>query len=71
MTNYVINNGAALVASRLTGGETADADKERAEWLAASQAILQNTWDNAADEAFNELGVESAGAGCQVEIRQQ
>jgi predicted DNA-binding antitoxin AbrB/MazE fold protein len=31
------------------------ADAERAEWLAASEVALRNTWDNEADDIFNEL----------------
>ena len=30
-------------------------DTERAGWAAASQAALLQTWDNAADDVFNEL----------------
>lgn len=64
--NHIANKGVPPVASGITGCETSDLDNERADWLAASQAILQNTWDNAADEAFNELVVESAGEGGRV-----
>jgi len=31
------------------------ADGERAAWLEASEAALQKTWDNEADDVFNEL----------------
>ena len=30
-------------------------DKEGEEWAAASQAALLQTWDNPADDVFNEL----------------
>jgi predicted DNA-binding antitoxin AbrB/MazE fold protein len=30
-------------------------DAERAEWASASQAALLKTWDNPADDVFNEL----------------
>jgi len=30
-------------------------DSERAEWASASQAALMKTWDNSADDVFNEL----------------
>ena len=30
-------------------------DSERADWLTASQTELLKTWDNAADDVFNEL----------------
>ncbi len=30
-------------------------DAERTEWAAASQAALLRTWDNPADDVFNEL----------------
>lgn len=30
-------------------------DPERAEWASASQATLLKTWDNPADDVFNEL----------------
>lgn len=64
--NHVANNGVPPVAPGITGCETADLDNERADWLATSQVILRSTWDNEADEAFNELVVESAGDGGQV-----
>jgi predicted DNA-binding antitoxin AbrB/MazE fold protein len=35
--------------------EEAATDSERADWLVASQAALVKTWDNPADDVFNEL----------------
>lgn len=32
-----------------------EADPERQDWLAASQATLLKTWDNPADDVFNKL----------------
>ena len=34
---------------------TIDTDTERAAWLQASQDTLLKTWDNDADDVFNEL----------------
>ena len=34
---------------------TIDTDTERAAWLQASQDSLLKTWDNDADDVFNEL----------------
>jgi len=30
-------------------------DDERAKWLAVSEVALRKTWDNEADDVFNEL----------------
>lgn len=35
--------------------DEATTDSERADWLVASQAALVKTWDNPADDVFNEL----------------
>lgn len=35
--------------------DATSSDTERAEWAAASQAALLKTWDNPADDVFNEL----------------
>ena len=46
-------NHAKVTVTVDLAGEPADA--ERAEWLAASEASLRKTWDNEADDVFNEL----------------
>ena len=35
--------------------QTMDEDPERRHWLAVSEAVLRETWDNPADDIFNEL----------------
>lgn len=35
--------------------ESHDEDPERQHWLAVSEAALLKTWDNPADDVFNEL----------------
>jgi len=35
--------------------ETPEEDTERQHWLAASEAALRKTWENPADDVFNEL----------------
>lgn len=35
--------------------EMPEEDTERRHWLAASEATLRKTWDNPADDVFNEL----------------
>ncbi|GDY20181.1 hypothetical protein LBMAG56_15260 [Verrucomicrobiota bacterium] len=35
--------------------QTIEDDEERQHWLTASEAALRKTWDNPADDVFNEL----------------
>jgi len=35
--------------------QTPDDDAERLQWLKASEETLRKTWDNPADDVFNEL----------------
>ena len=35
--------------------QMAEEDAERQHWLAVSEAALRKTWDNPADDVFNEL----------------
>jgi hypothetical protein len=69
--NQVVNNRVPFVASGMTESNKAGLDNERADWLAASQAMLLCTWDNAGDGTFDELLVKSTGDGCQAEFKKQ